>query len=95
MYEELLECRTCGVIGSRDQKLCRPVSLFDTCLDHTKRRDRRVKEPCTAIQAATPYDCAVCGRSSVEALNVCYPRRIGEPEARKEGSPSPVKPPTR
>lgn len=95
MYEELLECRTCGVIGSRDQKLCRPVALFDTCLDHTQRRDLRVREPCESIQVETSYRCAVCNRPSVEALNVCYPRQIGEPEAGKQSSPSTVKPPAR
>jgi hypothetical protein len=81
MYKEQLECRTCGVAGSREDNLCRPVTLLDTCLDPTQPRDPRLGSACERGDDKAEYHCGVCGRPSVEELTVCYPRRRGDAAA--------------
>jgi hypothetical protein len=74
-YEELLECRHCGVVGSPASQLCQPVLLLDSCLDHSMRRDHSDSSQCEQMLDRELYACAVCARPAIEALDVCYPRR--------------------
>lgn len=75
MDEELVECRTCGVVGNRARELCRPVARLDPCVDHTLGRDPTAQQPCASAREAAEYECAVCGRQALEALSICYPQR--------------------
>ena len=82
MEEELVECRTCGVVGSKARALCRPAARLDPCVDHTVSRDPRALRPCASAREAAEYECAVCGRQALDALSICYPQRSGTSGAR-------------
>lgn len=77
MFDVLVECRACGVVGTGEDGLCHPESLKDTCLDHSTRESRLASPPCDPVATASGYTCAVCGRPALQALRVCYPRRRG------------------
>lgn len=87
MYDEPLECRRCGVVGSQASQLCQPVLLLDTCLDHSSPRGRTAPNMCKPLEDTALYSCAVCARPAIEALSICYPRRrSAAPPAREEGA---------
>ena len=77
MKQPLLECRSCGVVGRYSADLCLPEPIDDGCADGVMEGAGSDAAQCLSIQELAPYRCAVCGRATVEATNVCLPSSPG------------------